>query len=252
MNSRQIREYTNTAFGCLTVCMGVMDILHLFSPTEEETSTGFIYADLFLVISLYYLSAMRNYTHCIKQRTVASIQLLLFFMRLVLLITGSIWIATDLMLSEGHRFIDIMMLLQLVFNHFFQVIVYSKLTDIIRDMRNRRLRERLETFVNQRRSDTELSLTEHPELLQLGLTPTEFSLLESNCQNPSRQSIGDCAICLAEVQGATRLMLPMCTHIYHMNCIRSWLMLKPTCPICKRNVREYQFAQRRALNHQLT
>lgn len=43
-----------------------------------------------------------------------------------------------------------------------------------------------------------------------------------------------CSICLSDYKETDVLrLLPDCGHIFHLKCIDPWLMLHPTCPICR-------------------
>ncbi|KAG9141853.1 hypothetical protein Leryth_013977 [Lithospermum erythrorhizon] len=44
----------------------------------------------------------------------------------------------------------------------------------------------------------------------------------------------DCAICLEVfVKDDQCRLLPSCNHKFHVNCIDSWLLKQPFCPICR-------------------
>ncbi|KAM3392553.1 hypothetical protein ACQJBY_013601 [Aegilops geniculata] len=50
---------------------------------------------------------------------------------------------------------------------------------------------------------------------------------------------GCCPICLQEFEaGGERAgwRLPACSHVFHLECIRSWLLRKPHCPMCRHAV----------------
>lgn len=48
---------------------------------------------------------------------------------------------------------------------------------------------------------------------------------------------GDCAVCMAEFQtGSIVKKLPPCGHVFHCDCIDSWLRVRKTCPICRAEV----------------
>ncbi|KAI4351220.1 hypothetical protein L6164_005598 [Bauhinia variegata] len=58
-------------------------------------------------------------------------------------------------------------------------------------------------------------------------------LLYTQVQN--RDSVSSCcSICLVDFTEVDELrMLPDCGHLYHLNCVDSWLKLHATCPICR-------------------
>ncbi|XP_042012447.1 RING-H2 finger protein ATL46-like [Salvia splendens] len=46
---------------------------------------------------------------------------------------------------------------------------------------------------------------------------------------------GGCAVCLGEYKESEEVrMMPECGHMFHRRCIDPWLMIHPTCPICRR------------------
>jgi hypothetical protein len=48
---------------------------------------------------------------------------------------------------------------------------------------------------------------------------------------------GDCAVCMAEFStGSLVKKLPPCGHVFHCDCIDSWLRVRKTCPICRAEV----------------
>jgi hypothetical protein len=50
-----------------------------------------------------------------------------------------------------------------------------------------------------------------------------------------------CAICFCEYEGFDSVKtLPKCGHLYHTECIDTWLSRGTTCPLCKRAVWEEQ------------
>ncbi|WVZ04520.1 hypothetical protein V8G54_025326 [Vigna mungo] len=47
-----------------------------------------------------------------------------------------------------------------------------------------------------------------------------------------------CSICLEELAiGSRAIRLPHpCSHIFHSHCIKKWLNINHTCPLCRRNI----------------
>lgn len=44
----------------------------------------------------------------------------------------------------------------------------------------------------------------------------------------------DCAVCLENFKTGDKCrLLPSCSHIFHSQCIDSWLLKTPICPICR-------------------
>lgn len=64
----------------------------------------------------------------------------------------------------------------------------------------------------------------------------EFSYTES-----ARRSSGvdeeQCSVCLGTVQPGEKVRrLPLCKHLYHVECIDMWLSSHTTCPLCRADV----------------
>ncbi|KAL6602811.1 hypothetical protein ACP70R_043172 [Stipagrostis hirtigluma subsp. patula] len=59
-------------------------------------------------------------------------------------------------------------------------------------------------------------------------------------QSSRRRSGGDgaqCSVCLGTVQdGEMVRRLPLCKHLYHVECIDMWLASHTTCPVCRADV----------------
>jgi len=47
-----------------------------------------------------------------------------------------------------------------------------------------------------------------------------------------------CAICLIEFQEGLDVRKLPCDHIFHPQCIDSWLEITSTCPLCKRDLKQ--------------
>ncbi|XP_059279690.1 E3 ubiquitin-protein ligase ATL15-like [Lycium ferocissimum] len=51
------------------------------------------------------------------------------------------------------------------------------------------------------------------------------------------KSVLECAVCLNEFEdNETLRLLPKCSHVFHPNCIDTWLMSHITCPVCRANL----------------
>lgn len=69
------------------------------------------------------------------------------------------------------------------------------------------------------------------------LDETELIEMKSQCFE-LRNSELTCLICLTEMQEKDKvLIMPICKHVFHSECIKKWLRSKPECPTCRRNVR---------------
>ncbi|GKU91495.1 hypothetical protein SLEP1_g5361 [Rubroshorea leprosula] len=59
-------------------------------------------------------------------------------------------------------------------------------------------------------------------------------LLYSQAKLQKADCSSSCSICLDEYRDADMLrLLSGCGHIFHQGCVDPWLMLHPTCPVCR-------------------
>ncbi|GFP95448.1 RING-H2 finger protein atl72 [Phtheirospermum japonicum] len=57
-------------------------------------------------------------------------------------------------------------------------------------------------------------------------------------------NIVECAVCLEGYKSGEKCrVLPKCNHIFHCECIDSWLLKTGACPICRATAKTTQFGQ---------
>ena len=72
--------------------------------------------------------------------------------------------------------------------------------------------------------------------VDLGKLP-EFVYTLSATHNGSGVDGAQCSVCLGTVQAGEMVrMLPLCKHLYHVECIDMWLASHDTCPLCRAEV----------------
>ncbi|XP_072999070.1 RING-H2 finger protein ATL2-like [Typha latifolia] len=71
-----------------------------------------------------------------------------------------------------------------------------------------------------------------------GLGPAAIAAMPAFvCENSQEGGGGDCAVCLGQVQGGEiARRLPVCKHLFHVDCIDMWLHSHSTCPVCRADV----------------
>ncbi|KAL9164069.1 hypothetical protein ABFS82_06G082000 [Erythranthe guttata] len=53
-------------------------------------------------------------------------------------------------------------------------------------------------------------------------------------KNINESYVSACSICLADYEEADLIrLLPSCGHLFHLKCIDPWLIVHPTCPVCR-------------------
>ncbi|CAO2038159.1 unnamed protein product [Urochloa humidicola] len=73
--------------------------------------------------------------------------------------------------------------------------------------------------------------------IRCGLPPSALSAIPKLAYRRGGAGAGwaQCAICLAVVRYGETL-LPLCGHLFHVECIDLWLRSHPTCLLCRRDV----------------
>ncbi|XP_058085690.1 RING-H2 finger protein ATL70-like [Magnolia sinica] len=61
------------------------------------------------------------------------------------------------------------------------------------------------------------------------------TLLYSHAKIHNKDTTSSCCpICLADYKDTDMLrLLPDCRHLFHVKCVDAWLLLHPTCPVCR-------------------
>lgn len=69
-------------------------------------------------------------------------------------------------------------------------------------------------------------------------TTLDFSRLVTIIEKPKKEleRTVNCSICLEDLELGEAMRIIPCQHIFHIQCIDSWLVLNNTCPICRRIV----------------
>nr|XP_018686490.1 PREDICTED: E3 ubiquitin-protein ligase ATL23-like isoform X2 [Musa acuminata subsp. malaccensis] len=59
-----------------------------------------------------------------------------------------------------------------------------------------------------------------------------FEAVEENIHFPA-----DCPVCLENFEvGDSCKLLPSCSHSFHAQCLDTWLLQRPSCPVCRTSV----------------
>ncbi|KAI3927704.1 hypothetical protein MKW92_031410 [Papaver armeniacum] len=61
-----------------------------------------------------------------------------------------------------------------------------------------------------------------------------------------------CSVCLQDMIVGDHAILLKCSHIFHQNCMLEWAKRKPSCPLCRHDVRKdrQQQVKRKRLTYQ--
>ncbi|KAI3881442.1 hypothetical protein MKX03_035907 [Papaver bracteatum] len=99
----------------------------------------------------------------------------------------------------------------------------------------RRLRQPRRTA---RFNSTSITLEEEEDILTF--CRIGFRLSQGDLKNLSSfayenvEATQDCIVCLESLKdGENCRSLPKCKHIFHANCVDSWLIRVPSCPVCR-------------------
>merc|ERR1711868_30367 len=76
----------------------------------------------------------------------------------------------------------------------------------------------------------------------LGSPPASENFLTRLVEEPFTEELSErsteCAICMCEYTSEDMIIKVPCGHFFHSNCIRSWLELHNTCPVCRNQFTE--------------
>ncbi|KAJ8768191.1 hypothetical protein K2173_021131 [Erythroxylum novogranatense] len=89
-------------------------------------------------------------------------------------------------------------------------------------------------FSTQDQTDQLSSYRRHPPTRK-GLDPEIIKALPvySYCYVEAKYQM-ECAVCLGEFEDEEIVkLIPHCSHIFHSECIETWLMVNVTCPVCR-------------------
>ena len=72
---------------------------------------------------------------------------------------------------------------------------------------------------------------EEPRIVPIGESLAKLSYSKSMLSTLN----GDCSICLSEFKDKETISSLHCNirHLFHTDCIRTWLLSNPVCPLCK-------------------
>ncbi|XP_039628209.1 RING finger protein 215 [Polypterus senegalus] len=59
---------------------------------------------------------------------------------------------------------------------------------------------------------------------------------KKKCEKALRGEAENCAVCLEQFNNNQRLRVLPCLHEFHQDCVDPWLLLRQTCPLCKRSI----------------
>ncbi|RZC92843.1 hypothetical protein C5167_004031 [Papaver somniferum] len=66
---------------------------------------------------------------------------------------------------------------------------------------------------------------------------TTSSLEEQEGSGGVEPTHQDCIVCLERLRkGESCRSLPRCNHVFHANCVDTWLIHVPSCPLCRQIV----------------
>lgn len=95
-----------------------------------------------------------------------------------------------------------------------------------------------EMTINDEIDPDELVKTMNPILIDRYIPKTTFEALNSQtADNPPIGLDATCSICLDYLKNGEQLRkIPICNHIFHADCLLSWLQVNEICPNCKNEV----------------
>ncbi|TVU08680.1 hypothetical protein EJB05_42091, partial [Eragrostis curvula] len=100
-----------------------------------------------------------------------------------------------------------------------------------------RYRVRRRTPVTAAGAEGDTAEEQHQVGVDIAKLP-EFAYTESSRRRSGGGGDGaQCSVCLGAVQPGEKVRrLPLCKHLYHVECIDMWLASHTTCPLCRADV----------------
>tara|TARA_B110000858_G_scaffold185970_1_gene228650 strand:- start:4 stop:564 length:561 start_codon:yes stop_codon:yes gene_type:complete len=69
-----------------------------------------------------------------------------------------------------------------------------------------------------------------------------FSTLSRYVVIPDEEEqIEECSICLEKLEKNNSVVILECSHKFHDKCIKNWMKIKKTCPICRKKIKIKEF-----------
>lgn len=108
------------------------------------------------------------------------------------------------------------------------------------------------TFYYFKYSIPETEPDETRRTAQMGLSPTNIKEIPTFAYQRNHHGLNNgngcdnaglrCAVCIATVHDGDMVrQLMMCKHVFHTNCIDTWLPSHSTCPMCRADVKTGEF-----------
>ena len=64
---------------------------------------------------------------------------------------------------------------------------------------------------------------------------------EQEKQQIEEEQIEECSICLEKLEKNNSVVILECGHKFHDKCIKNWMKIKKTCPICRKKIKIKKF-----------
>ena len=77
------------------------------------------------------------------------------------------------------------------------------------------------------------------EVKKPGFTLAEVEAIPFHRAKP--EEVGECAICLSSIDVGNFVIELSCAHKFHSQCIRTWLMNRASCPVCRISIPHPEF-----------
>lgn len=64
----------------------------------------------------------------------------------------------------------------------------------------------------------------------------EISLYFCECEEEIQKNRADCVICIENIKYFDRVIITKCKHVFHYDCIVTWIRNMKTCPTCRSEI----------------